>query len=98
MKLMLMKGRYRARYHWSLAEGRIRWALDPSYDNDLAVLEGSWDLFGLEPGRTLGRFGTKIDVGAALPAFVQDYATRKRVPEAMENTRKWIDSGGSYRP
>lgn len=98
MKIMLMRIRYHAHYRWNRAERRIWWSLDPGYPNDLALLEGSWELFELDDERTLGRFATRIDVGAALPAFLQDYATRKKLPEAMDNTRRWVDSDGAHRP
>jgi hypothetical protein len=98
MKIMLMRIRYRAHYRWDRAEQRIWWSLDPDYDNGLEVVEGSWELFELDGDRTLARFATKIDVGAGLPAFLQDFATRQKVPEAMENTRKWVDSNGEHRP
>ncbi len=98
MKIMLMRIRYHAHYQWNRAERRIWWSLNPGYPNDLALLEGSWELFELDDERTLGRFATRIDVGAALPAFLQDYATRKKLPEAMDNTRRWVDSDGAHRP
>ena len=44
------------------------------------------------------RFGSRIDVGPALPAFLQDMATRSKLPEAMQNVRRWVDSGGTWRP
>jgi hypothetical protein len=98
MKIMLMRITTRIRYEWDPTRGVIRWALDPAFDNDLSRVEGFWELYSLDESRTLARFGALIDVGPALPAFLQDYATRKKLPEAMERTRMWIDSDGSYRP
>lgn len=98
MRMMFMKVVYRARHGWDFETGHVWWSLDPDADNDMAVLEGRWELFAHGPERTLARFGTRIDVGPALPAFLQDFATRKKLPEAMKNVRLWIDSGGTFRP
>ena len=48
--------------------------------------------------RTLARFGTRVSVSKAVPGFLQNGITRKNVPETLENTRKWVDSGGQWRP
>jgi hypothetical protein len=98
MRMMLTRIRYRARHGWDFGSGRVWWSLDPTFDNDLAILEGHWEVRAMQSGRALARFGTKIDVGPALPAFLQDYAARKQLPKAMHNVRRWIDSGGTYRP
>jgi hypothetical protein len=72
--------------------------LDERFENDLAVLEGFWEFHALEDGRTLGRFGTRVDAGAAIPAFMQRDLTRRSVVKTMENCRTWVDSDGAWRP
>jgi hypothetical protein len=98
VRIMLTTLRYRARHGWDYERGRVWWTLDPSFDNDMQVLDGLWELRELDARRTLGRFTTRIDLGPALPAFLQDYATRKKLPESMEQVREWVDSGGKRRP
>lgn len=98
LRMMLMTMHYRARHAWDFDAGTLEWSLVPEADNDLAALEGRWELFALGPDRTLARFGTRIDVGPALPAYLQDLATRQKLPEAMRNVRLWVESGGTYRP
>jgi hypothetical protein len=98
VRFMLTTLRYRARHGWDYAKGRVWWTLDPAFDNDMQVLDGLWELRELDAHRTLGRFTTRIDLGPALPAFLQDYATRKKLPESMEQVRHWVDSGGRWRP
>ena len=65
---------------------------------DLEHVEGFWQLYELSSSQTLGRFGTRVQVGTALPVWLQDYATRQNVPQTMEHVRRWVDSGGTYRP
>jgi hypothetical protein len=97
LRMMLMTVRYRVRHQWDFERGTFWWSLDPSYDNDLAVLDGRWEIHALSSGGTLGRFSTRIDVGG-LPAFLQDYATRTKLPESVDQVRQWVDSRGTFRP
>lgn len=89
---------YRLRYRRDPASDRLEWSLDPSFDNDLSRLEGFWEFFELPDGRTLGRFGSLVDVGPALPAFLQQKISRQTVVRTVENCRRWVDSGGTWRP
>ena len=98
MKIMFVRVHYRLRYHWDVATGRVSWKLDPRFENGLHIIDGSWELHPLDAGHTLARFSTHVDVGPALPSFLQDMATRKNVPQTLERCRKWIDSEGRYRP
>ena len=67
-------------------------------ENDLRDVSGFWQLYDLDETHTLARFGTRVDVGPALPGFLQDYATRKNVPQTMDHVRRWVDSNGTWRP
>jgi len=98
IKMMLIKVVYRLRFRLQQAAGRIQWELDPEFDNDLDRAEGFWELHDMEGGRTLARFGTAVDVGAALPSSIQDMVTRSKVPKSIEACRRWVNSNGTYRP
>ncbi len=89
---------YRLRNHFDWEGNRIWWELDPDFDNGLEVVQGFWELFEIDDRNTLGRFGTKVDVAASLPSWVQDVVTRKKVPAAMKNVKRWVDTDGKYRP
>jgi hypothetical protein len=98
MRVLFLKLSYQLRYRMDPAHNAMRWALDPDYDNSLARAEGFWELYGLEEGRTLGRFGSIVNVGPALPHRLQAWVTRKNLPRTIDRARRWVDSGGSYRP
>jgi len=98
MKIMFMEIDYRVRTRYDHERARISWKIDPSFDNDLEDLEGYWELYEFDGNRTLGRFGTRVSMGPALPVWIQDYATRKNLPESMDRMRRWVDSNGTYRP
>lgn len=97
LRIMFVKVVFRQRNCWDLAAGRMWWELDPDYDNDLSRLEGFWEFYELSERRTLARFGTRLDVSGALPGFLQDYITRRNVPQNMERVRKWVNSNGRFR-
>ncbi|HXK24103.1 MAG TPA: hypothetical protein VMS55_15655 [Myxococcota bacterium] len=98
LRFMLTSLHYRLQQGWDSQSRRVWWSLDPSFDNDMRVLDGLWELRPLDESHTLARFSTRIDIGPALPAFLQDYATRKKLPESMDHVRRWVDSGGAWRP
>jgi hypothetical protein len=92
---------YRVRYRdLTESEQRIEWELDADYDNDMAVFEGFWEFYPYEvdPNRTLARFGSQVNVGPAVPRFIQKRMSRKTVLRYLENCRLWIDSDGEWRP
>jgi hypothetical protein len=98
LRVMFRELVYRVRYERDPATDRIAWRLDPRFENDLATFDGFWEFYPAEGGGTLGRFGTRVDAGAAIPAFLQRELTRRNVVGTMENCRKWVDSGGTWRP
>lgn len=98
MTILFTDVAYRLRYRRDPDTDRIDWSLDPSFENDLSRLDGFWEFFDLPGGRTLGRFGSRVDVGPALPAFLQERISRQTVIRTVENCRRWVDSGGTWRP
>jgi hypothetical protein len=98
MRIMFIELAYRVRYHIDFDASRMSWELDPDFENSLEALEGFWELYELDDGRALARFGTAVKVGPALPSFMQDMVTRSKLPTSIEHTRKWVNSDGTYRP
>jgi hypothetical protein len=101
IRIMFTKFVYRLRYRdLTSSEGRLEWALDPDFDNDMATFEGFWEFhpFEQDPNRTLARFGSNVDVGRAVPRFIQKRMSRKTVLTYLKNCRLWIDSDGEWRP
>jgi len=98
IKIMFTNVVYRLRMQRDRAPDRFSWHLDPSFDNDLRRMQGFWELYQLGEDRTLGRFGSTVDVGPAVPRLVQKTLSRKTVLRTVENTRKWVDSDGHWRP
>jgi hypothetical protein len=92
--VLFMQIAYRLRYQIDPASRRIDWSLDPGFANDIARIDGWWQLDEAEGGRTLARFGTRVEVGPALPAFLAELVTRKDLPQTLERCRAWVASNG----
>lgn len=98
VKILFIALHYRLRAQIDYAAGRAWWGLDPRFANDLSRFDGYWEFHELGPARTLGVFGTVVDIGPAFPRMLQDSVTRKNVPQTVDRTRRWVDSGGAWRP
>jgi hypothetical protein len=86
---------YHVEQHWSRAERRIWWRLSPAHDNDIRALEGFWELHALDGGRTLGVYGSRVDVGPVLPRRMQARLTHNNVQQAIRALRAWVDREGA---
>jgi len=100
IKILFTELVYRLRYHEDPGTGKLTWRLDDSFDNAIARMQGFWELHDFDHGseRTLGRFGSDVDVGSGVPRFVQSEISRKTVLRYVQNVQRWIDSDGRWRP
>jgi hypothetical protein len=98
LKIAFLKVGYRLTDRFDPATRTLTFELDPSFESQLEHVSGYWELHALDGGRTLARFGTRVNVNSAVPGFLQNGITRKNVPDTLENTRQWVDSGGKWRP
>lgn len=94
MKILFKRYEYRLQYSLDPVAHELRWELAPGFENDLERLDGFWQLYALHADRTLGRFGSRVSVGPGVPRFLQDWMTREKMPDTLENIRRWIDAGG----
>ena len=76
---------------------RSSWKLNPDYDNDMKQVTGFFQFYYIDDTHTLARYGTWVEVGAFIPAAVQEYMTKRDLPTALAAQKKWVDSNGTYR-
>ena len=93
LKILFRRIAYRLRYELDPQELALRWSLDPRFDNALQRVDGFWELHPMGDGRTLGRSGTQVDLGPALPKSLQDWVTRKNLPAQLGRVRAWVNDG-----
>lgn len=87
---------YRIHHHYDDANFHYWWHLDPEYDNDMKQVDGFWKLYKIDDKRTLGRYGTRVQVSSIIPQFIMTRLTKSNLPVAMEACYKYIQSGGTY--
>lgn len=98
LKIAFISLSYRLQNRFEPETRTFTFEIDPSYDSLVKHVSGYWELHPLDGGRTLARFGTRVNVSAAVPGFLQNRITRSNVPDSLDNTRQWVDSGGRWRP
>ena len=97
LKILFRRYVYRLDYRFRPGAWRIEWRLDDRFDNDLKAVTGYWELYRLEDGRTLGRSGTSVQVGASVPKFLANWITRINLPKSMKNLRAWVNENARSR-
>ncbi len=74
------------------------WTLDKTADNDVKETTGQWKLHELEPGKsTLAEYTIAVDTGKFVPQFIEDYLTRKDLPQILNALRKRVESDGKWK-
>jgi len=76
---------------------RSSWKLNPDYDNDMKQVTGFYQFYYVDDAHTLARYGTWVEVGAFIPAAVQEYMTKRDLPTALGAVKKFVDSNGTYK-
>lgn len=82
---------YHVRHFWDEGALRIWWDLAPGLPNDLRRMTGYWELYPLDDDRSLGFYGTSVDVGALVPARMQRTLTERSMRTAVTHIREWVD-------
>jgi hypothetical protein len=97
VKVLFMDARWREVIEYGKAPYYRTNDLDPSYPNDVKVLSGRWQFFWVDNKHTLGRDSMWIEPNFPIPESIQEYLIKYDLPNAVNNLRRWIDSGGTYR-
>ncbi len=86
-------------YDNDLKDARGYWELHPLAAADPgSSSEVASDVELREGERTLALYGTRVDVGAALPQRMQDALTRKKMKQSIRETRDWINAQEGPQP
>jgi hypothetical protein len=96
VKILFVTIKYRDIHHYEPQNYYFYWALDPDFKNDLKQQEGFWRLYKLDAKRTLGRYGTIVQVSDLIPKSVMEVMTKQMLPKDMGAVKKYIDSGGTW--
>jgi hypothetical protein len=90
--------RYTAIYKLDPAAHSIHWLLDKSApDNNVADIDGSYQLTEVSAERTLVVYRSWVDSGRSVPRFVSDYVARRSIPDLLRALKKRVESGGVWK-
>src|SRR5579859_493643 len=93
----IMTARYTAWFVFAPKEHVIHWTLDTSAsDNSIVAADGDYHLFEVTPSQTLVVYRTYVDSGRAISKSIQNYFTRKAIPDLLRAVKKRVESGGTY--
>lgn len=96
IKVAFISVRTRVDHQWWPEVSRMAWVLDPNFENDLIAQVGFYNFYSLDENTTLLEFGTLLETSPLVPNFVQDALTRRDLPEALGNVKKFVDSNGKW--
>lgn len=87
---------YRVIHRFSPGKKGFEWGLDPSFSNDLQKLTGFWRFYPFGEGKTLARYGSNVSI-RNVPAWVESLFKKKGITQALNQVKKYVDSGGTWR-
>lgn len=97
VKVSVISIHSRVNHEWWPELSRIAWMLDPDFKNDLRQQVGFFNIYSLDANTSLLEFGTRLEISALVPQAVQEYLTRRDLPESLASVKKWLDSGGTWK-
>jgi ribosome-associated toxin RatA of RatAB toxin-antitoxin module len=72
------------------ANGVITWTLDKTKKNDIAGTDGFWGLKPYKDG-TIVYYTVSVDTGRAVPKTIEDYLTKRDLPNIVKTMRKRVE-------
>jgi hypothetical protein len=96
LKILFLSIWYQCQYQFDRPNNYFDWHLDPAYKNDLIELRGFWKLYPYPNNKTLARYGSNV-VAKVVPDWVQGAFKKSGVEKALKATKKFVDSGGTWK-
>jgi hypothetical protein len=75
----------------------MTFSLDKTAKNDIKDTNGSWEFFPVDAQSTLLKYSIAVDSGLFVPAFIEDYLTRRDLPKILTFFRNRVESGGTWK-
>ena len=97
LKVLFKTVSYGLNLKFSAANKRMDWTLDKKQDNDIRDTFGSWEFLPHGDGKTLIIYTIAVDTGAMIPGFLEDYLTKKDLPEVLAAMKRRTESGGKWK-
>jgi hypothetical protein len=92
LKVMMFNFVYRVIHNFDKKNLYIYWAMDKSFNNDLADLKGYWKLYSYPGGRTLARYGSNVSI-KNVPDWIENIFKKKGVEKSLNCVKKYVNTG-----
>ena len=96
LKVLLKKVQFHIIRDRNFEAGTIRYALDKKKKNDIEDIFGGWTIIPHGKGKCILAYTVAVDSGMFLPKSLQDYLTKKDLPELVRTVKLRVESGGTY--
>ena len=78
----------------------LSWKMDTTYkDHDIRDTTGFWKFHSVEgdTSKTIAEYSLTLDTGMMVPGFVQNYLTKKDLPNVANSVKKRVESNGKWK-
>lgn len=83
---------YTTIYEFEPRVGKASWVLEKDMEHDIADTEGFWEMVPVNKGKfTLVTYHAKVETGLPVPGFVEDFLTKKSLPQIVEGLRDEVE-------
>ena len=90
-KTLWITARYTLDYEEDPERREIRWKLDPTAQNEVTRMSGSWTFVPLDDNRTLVTYRLTGSSGRALPATIEDFFAARMLPGFLKGVREEVE-------
>jgi hypothetical protein len=94
-RVFWMKFGYGLNFEVDRARGEIRWKLDRTQPADIADTAGKWQFVAIDESTTLLHYVVDVESGSVLPQSIQNYFTRRSLPEVLLAFRDHLQAASS---
>ncbi len=95
LKVVIKKVKYHCMHSFDKGKGEIKFWLDDNQKNDIKSTEGLWKVIP-RGDKCFIAYTVSVDTGVAIPKAIQDYLTKKDLPNVVKAAKMRIESGGTY--
>lgn len=95
LKVLFKKVKYHCMHSFDKEKGVIKYWLDNNQKNDIVSTEGMWIIIP-KGDKCLIAYTVAVDTGIAIPQAIQDFLTKKDLPNVVKAAKLRIESGGKY--
>lgn len=92
IKIMVKSIQYHVLQKKDEATHTLTWRMDKSQKNDIADTSGYWTILPKGDNQCVAVYSVYVDSGLPVPQFVEDFLSRKDLPDVVDAVKKRTES------